>query len=227
MAQEEGVRKVLIGTVLVLLSLGVASATEVSCTDSAGPLSPINSSTVLTCGTLTFENFEVLNPTGGASGDVDILSGSEYNPATGLVLLQLNPNLGSPTEAQDEELLFEVVGGIDQIDMSVGGSDANVLENACTEPIPTTGLNAFECVDGNTQLATITVGTTTGDQPVFSSVFAETSPVYIFKNIGTQAGGDLSEFTESFETGIPEPATAALTLSGLVGLGLLWRRRRS
>ena len=104
-----------------MLSLCVASASPIPCTlnmDFA-----VSSSTVITCGGLTFDNFQVLHATGGAAGTVDILSGV-VDPATGEIDLTFNPNLGA---SQDEQLLFAVWGGISQIDMSVAGNLASVL----------------------------------------------------------------------------------------------------
>lgn len=211
-----------------LLSVSVASAAYLPCTISGIPYVTAGAggtSPDFTCGTLTFDNFQLVNPTGGAVGRVDILS-AQYSTVTGEVDVQLNPNL---LAAQDEQLLFQVWGGITQIDMSVGGQNAAVTELACVNPIATTGPLAFLCTDPTgtasvNPLGQITVASATGSQPVFSSAFNSSSPVYIFKDIETGNGGALTGFTESFEVApVPEPVSL-VPLSGLLALGFLRRR---
>ncbi len=226
-------KKFLVLLAATVLSLAVASASPIPCTVSGATSVTLGNSTSpnFTCGTLTFDNFQVVSSFGGAIGRVDLytgVSGPTYDSATGQVDFSLNPNLGS---AQDIGLLFEVWGGITQVNLGVGGSDASVSELVCSAPIPTTGPGAFLCPTGSF-LGSVTDFSNDPAAPLFSQSFSTTSPVYIFKNIetgnGTPTGtGHLSVFTQSFEVNnVPEPISMVLLGSGLLGVGLLRRRIR-
>jgi hypothetical protein len=214
--------KFLMVLALSLLSLSIASASSIPCTinGSDAIVEGTTSTTTVTCGGLTFDNFEVLNATGGASGIVDITSvGACANEgAANQVCLAFNPNLQSN---QDEALEFQVWGGINQIDMSVGGEGASVTETACSVAevlgvCPDADLLGQITVESN-QEATIC------NLPECENI-APSSPVYIYKDINVESGG-LSEFNQSFDPA-PEPVSMILLGSGLLGLGLLRRRSR-
>src|ERR1039458_10661255 len=89
-----------------LLSLSVASASPLPCTISTGVDNPVTSGTVIVCGGLTFDGFQVLNPTGGAGGMVDILSAGL--DAAGGIDFTFKPHLGPRPEG---EHLFAGWGG--------------------------------------------------------------------------------------------------------------------
>jgi hypothetical protein len=223
-------RKLVLLLSVVLVLVTVVSASPIPCTVSGSTSitlgQPPSSGPNFTCGTLTFDNFQVVFATGGASGQVDLIynppvTQPTYDSVTGEVDFSLNPNLLFGNE--DIGLMFQVWGGLSGIDLAVGGTNASVSELACSVPIPTMGPSAYTCPSGS-MLGSITTYTGDPTAPVFQG-FSTSNPVYIFKDIGVGAGhGHLTAFTQSFHVPVPEPVSLVLLGSGLLGLGMLRRR---
>jgi len=208
--------------VLFLCLLAAASALSAAPVCTTGALIwdvGVNQDYTCQLGDLLFSNFNVVgitnDPTPTVSVGTPLLAGP---PET---LLTFNPNLGSNF---DIDVYFEVQtldgSSVTGVDLSVGGVDANVSERICTGTI--FGNQGNNCSPTGTQLASL--ANSSGSAETFADLSVPSSTFYVFKDIGTQPGGALSTVTESFST-TPEPITLSLMGAGLVGIGLLRRRR--
>lgn len=218
---------ILVAVVFLALA-GSVSAATIDCLGVGNVIqvqANVTNSTTLTCDGLTFSNFYATNLSGQNAGRVDI-NGLTFDTVASTVYMNLNPGLGS---AGHVDFYYTVRGGVLQLDLAVGGMGATVTERACTNPILQTGPIANLCPatpGGTTSTSPLgMVQAHSGDQPqpVFSAMFASASPIYVFKDIGTNTGGGLSTVTQSYHT--PEPATFALLGAGLVAFGLFRRKR--
>jgi len=220
--------------VAALLVTGVASAATCAGLPPAGPAlmlfggsspSPAFSSASFSCGGLTFNNFVAIDA-GSVSNPVVAVTNAEVT-SSGTVNLSLNPNLSAN---QDVYLYFTVQGPLSGIGLTVGGNNATVIEKACSGAIVNLSGNfnpGNNCAPTGTSLllgGQNAISATSGNSA--AAAFTSTSQTtYIFKDIGTGAGGGLSTITQSF-TPVPEPISFVLMGSGLLGLGLAHRRRR-
>jgi hypothetical protein len=123
------------------------------------------------------------------------------------------------TAFRDVSFTFEVSGApLKGIDMWIGGSGTRNVDEVVYQNSNLTGPLAELYVDQDTPSASIRIVPNTP------------KTVYIFKDISLEgrpgARSTMSEFSQSFDT-VPEPLAMLLVGSGLLGLALLRRHRRS
>jgi len=186
-----------------------------------------------TAGGLTFSSFLAVDASGlgGTTTELDLsgvtILGNE-------VILNFNPNLGQGTVGGarfDTHLTFIVSGTLLGADSDTGGTNASVNETIC-------GINNFisSCPNANILYKALVhsgeagncVGNTSSG-PVSNCNFGNgVTTAWVFKDIsiGNPAVSDLTSFNESFLTGVPEPMTLSMMGVGLLGLGLIARRRK-
>ena len=190
---------------LAVTFLGVATASAATLCGASPAENVLAGGYSCSIGGLTFSDFS----SNMAGAEVNIM-GAAVLPHQ--VNLLFNPNLDA---GDDIYFYFKVSGAyINMIDLSVNGAGNSVEEDICSGP-----WDSMNSCTG-TLLATISAN---GDaRPIWSEEFPATNSIYVFKDIG--AGSHFSSFGQSFHM-VPEPMTFVLLGSGLLGLGLLRRRK--
>jgi len=194
-------------------------------------------------GGLTFSNFLIIAAAGNAAPEVDLVSANVAS--NGSVTLTFNPNMSAAPGggAQDLYLYYQIAGTVNQVSLSVSGTNATIMETACGSALDSNGATPNICAPGNS-LGNLLVFSQQGMNSATSVVF-QTPPqnVYIFKDIGVSpsapstSGGAVASFTQSFTVAggggsgsgseVPEPMTLMLLGSGLVAVGLMRHRTRT
>ena len=173
-------------------------------------------------GPYLFDNFAVTLATPGTTSGPIQLTGATSDLQNSIFSLTFNPNLGGPT-TEDFHFRFRVTTlngapGIYQTGLSTTGTGmgSHVQERGCTTAINQSGICA---------------GTVLYDYVAFAGQSIALTPntgvsqLFVWKDLNSDAGGTLTSFTESFQT--PEPMSITLFGAGLLGLGLIRKRRKA
>ena len=91
---------------------------------------------------MTFSGFNVVNAGGDPAPVVNLVSAFN-DTSTGILTLNFNPNMNNTAGSTPEDLwfYFQVVGGVNAIDLTVAGTNAAVTEIGCS--------TAIDVVNGN------------------------------------------------------------------------------
>ncbi len=179
--------------------------------------------TSISCGTVTFSNFQVFDaaPSTSTGAPFVLLSGT-YDAGT--TSLSFNPNLNNANVFQDIHVLFTVSSTtpITGVGLMNGGSlNSGINERLCSGSVdPFSGV-----CSGGTTLANLTAP---GNVTVNTAVSPAATSFTVYKDVGHPTGGELTGFTQTFATSqaVPEPTTFAMLGGGLL-LFALARRKKS
>jgi len=165
-----------------------------------------------------FSNF-VYTPLQGGEGPTSLTS-IVYNP--GNVRFNLQPNQGNGTIAQESILTFNVTGlyGAFIIGTSTsngGNGITSIRQVVCAGTINAAGT----CTGTLLQDVTNAGGTSTP-----TNSFASQSTISVWRDVKTPAGTAITASTFDVQS-TPEPIAFVLMGSGLVGLALFRKRRKS
>ncbi len=232
-------RKSLLSAVFLALFVGVLTVSAAPTCASLVTASGVNVLTInglggCTVGNDLFSNFQVSNASAGTgTAEIDIVQGGVlFNGST--ISINFNPNLGTATTGgtiTDLHFSFTVTGGLIGAGLDNTNSiNSSINEIACTGTSSLSGCTApiiWNTVDASGQ-ASQCIGTTiTGNGSTgVCNWGGNQAIVNFFKDIsiGDPATSHNTSFTETFVT--PEPVTLSLMGIGLLGVGLMSRRRK-
>jgi hypothetical protein len=190
----------------------------------------LTSTCTITVGGLTISDFLVVNAGNVPTPEIDLVNVG-LSALEDKVVLDFNPNLSAPPSGPDLDLhfTFTVTGGVDRLDLGVGGVGATIIERACISSMVGNGLCPVMPLAN-----IIAFSAPPGPSYATSAFFDYTSPLYVYKDIGVAHGGGLTEFEQTFTIGtrivppaaaVPEPASIILLGTGMLGLAFSVRQR--
>lgn len=223
-------KKNILRALWVTLSVGVvssvASAAPVSCDPQVADVTTLGSAgCTVTGSSLIFSNFAV-SAIGGVTRATVGLSDVAGTGVLGSEVelgFQLNLAFANASDPTGDLLLtYQVTGGISGVDINIQGTPvASPNQITVTETVCSVAFVSGACPTIDL-LGSYAVTSTNGSDALGNITFAYTTPVYIKKDISFN-GAITSEFDNSQL--VPEPMTFSLMGAGLLGLGILGRRR--
>jgi hypothetical protein len=180
---------------------------------------------------VNFSNFSYLLDAGSFSVSPLAVSVETATLSGGEAMLEFDPNLAP---SSDLELEDQVTSGIGAVDLGWNGSGTGFVNEVVCTVFTSTGvcpsadeLAVLNVNSGGAFATAYNGGTSSTAGGIASVVFATSqAEVWIFKNINS-GDAPFSEVEQSYLVSIPEPMTFSLLGAGLLGLGLMGRRRGS
>ena len=218
----------------ILLAAGLLAASSIAAMAASVPLcsasTGINVNTLVAgcvAGPYLFDNFSWTDANGAGGGPVTILSANPGSYVSSIDLV-FGTALGTPSSSAKEDLHFTFrvstlngLAGIYQTALAATGigTGSHVAERGCTTVI---GQDSGVCSGTVLYDYTAFAGQTIAITPNAGNVGV--NQLFVWKDLSADIRGSLTTFTETFQT--PEPMSISLFGAGLLGLGLIRKRRK-